>query len=301
MSRVSLIVPCYNEEEALPIFYEAACRELSAIEDLEFYLVDDGSRDGTLAIIRDLAARDSRVKYISFSRNFGKESALYAGLEASTGDYVAVVDADMQDPPSLIPQMLRILETEDYDCVATRRVTRAGEPPIRSFFARCFYKIINSISTTEFKDGVRDFRLMKRQMVNAVLSMSEYNRFSKGIFSWVGFRTKWLEYENVERAAGETKWSFWGLFKYAIDGIVAFSTAPLALCCFFAAAMLLASLIMFIVCLCGGGPAWLPLGTLIVFCAGILQTSVAILCLYYAKTYTETKKRPLYIVAERHD
>ena len=301
MSKVSIIVPCYNEEEALPIFYEEACKELAGIDDLEFYLIDDGSKDGTLAIMRDLAAKDNRVKYVSFSRNFGKEAALYAGLQAATGDYVAVADADMQDPPSLIPQMLEILEGGEYDCVATRRVTRAGEPPVRSFFARCFYKLINRISSTEFKDGVRDFRLMKRQMVDAVLSMTEYDRFSKGIFSWVGFKTKWLEYENVERSAGETKWSFWKLFKYAVDGIVDFSTFPLLISCFAAGAFWLAALVMLIVCLCGAGPSWLPLATFIAFCAGVIQTSVAILSLYFSKTYLQTKGRPVYIVAERKD
>ena len=198
--------------------------------------------------------------------------------------------------------MMRILQTEDYDCVCTRRVTRAGEPPVRSFFARCFYKLINSISSTEFKDGARDFRLMKRQMVDAILSMSEYNRFSKGLFSWVGFKVKWLEYENIERAAGTTKWSFWGLTKYAIDGIVAFSTVPLLFSCFFAAFLMLTALVMFIFCLAvKGAPDWLPLGTLIVFCTAVLQTSIAILSLYFSKTYTETKGRPIYIVAEKSE
>jgi glycosyltransferase involved in cell wall biosynthesis len=302
MSKLSVIVPCFNEEESLPIFYEAACRELDGLCELELYLIDDGSRDGTLRVIKELAAKDSRVRYISFSRNFGKEAALYAGLKACTGDYVVVADADMQDPPSLIPEMMRILQTEDYDCVCTRRVTRAGEPPVRSFFARCFYKLINSISSTEFKDGARDFRLMKRQMVDAILSMSEYNRFSKGLFSWVGFKVKWLEYENIERAAGTTKWSFWGLTKYAIDGIVAFSTVPLLFSCFFAVFLMLTALVMFICCLAvKGAPDWLPLGTLIVFCTAVLQTSIAILSLYFSKTYTETKGRPVYIVAEKSE
>ena len=300
MSKLSIIVPCFNEEESLPIFYDAVCKELDSLCAFELYLVDDGSKDGTLKVIKELAAKDSRVRYISFSRNFGKESALYAGLSACTGDYVAVADADMQDPPSLLPKMLHILETEDYDCVCTRRVTRAGEPPVRSFFARRFYKLINSISSTEFKDGARDFRLMKRQMVDAILSMTEYNRFSKGLFSWVGFKIKWLEYENIERVAGNTKWSFWGLTKYAIDGIVAFSTVPLLISCFFAVIVLLAALVMFICCLVlSPMPAWLPLGTLIVFCTGALQTSIAILSLYFSKTYTETKGRPIYIIKEQ--
>lgn len=228
---VTIIVPCYNEEEALPVFYRAVCKVAEGLPQyaLSLLLVNDGSRDGTLSVMRELARQDERVRYLSFSRNFGKEAAMFAGFCNAKSDYVAVMDADMQDPPELLPQMLAILEAGEYDSVATRRVTRAGEPPIRSFFARMFYKIINRISEADIVDGARDFRLMKREMVEAIVSMCEYNRFSKGIFGWIGFRTKWLPYQNVERVAGETKWSFWKLFKYSIDGIVNFSQAPLSL------------------------------------------------------------------------
>ena len=214
MKKISIVVPAYNEEQALPYFYQAVCKVAQELAEyaFEFLFVDDGSKDQTLSVVKDLRARDTRVRYVSFSRNFGKEAALFAGLEHAQGDYVAVMDADMQDPPSLLPEMLRAVEEEGYDCAATRRVTRVGEPPIRSFFARLFYRLIHRISTTEIVDGARDFRLMRRAMVDAVLQMREYNRFSKGIFGWVGFRTKWLEYENVERVAGETKWSFRKLF-----------------------------------------------------------------------------------------
>ena len=228
---VSLIVPCYNEEESLPIFYEAVCEVAQVLENYQItmLLVNDGSKDRTLSIMRELAAKDERVKYISFSRNFGKEAAMYAGFCNADGDYVAVMDADMQDPPSLLPEMIAVLESGEYDCAATRRQDRKGEPPVRSFFARMFYRIINKISDADIVDGARDFRLMRREMVDAILSMKEYNRFSKGIFGWVGFRTKWIAYENVERAAGQTKWSFWKLLKYSIDGIVNFSQTPLAI------------------------------------------------------------------------
>ena len=226
MKTVSVIVPCYNEEEAAPIFYREFLKRTAEMDcQWEFWFVDDGSKDGTLAEFRALRAQDERVHFISFSRNFGKESAMYAGLEAATGDYVAIMDVDLQDPPELLPGMLQSIEEEGYDCVATRRVTRKGEPPIRSFFARQFYRLINRISKTEIVDGARDFRLMTRQMVDSILSLKEVSRFSKGIFSWVGYRTKWLEYENVERVAGETKWNFWKLFLYSIDGITAFSAA----------------------------------------------------------------------------
>lgn len=249
MKLVTVIVPCYNEQESLPIFYEALCDVAVQMDfiDFEILLIDDGSKDRTLAVCRSLAEKDFRVKYISFSRNFGKESAMFAGLEYATGDYVAIMDADMQDPPSLLPEMYRILNEEKYDCVATRRVTRTGEPPIRSFFARCFYKLINKISKTEIVDGARDFRLMTRQMTDAILSMKEYNRFSKGIFGWVGFRTKWMEYENVKRVAGETKWSFWKLFLYSLDGITAFSTVPLAISSLLGLLFCFAALIMAVV------------------------------------------------------
>ena len=231
---LSIVVPCYNEQEALPYFYEEICRvaeEMKASHgaEFEFIFVDDGSKDNTLAIARDLHQKDARVRYISFSRNFGKEAGILAGLKAAKGDYVAMMDADLQDPPALLPQMLDALLQEDYDCAATRRTNRKGEPPIRSFFARMFYKIINRLSDADIVDGARDYRLMRRRMVDAILALPEYNRFSKGIFGWVGFKTKWLEYVNVERVAGETKWSFWKLFLYSLEGIVAFTTAPLAL------------------------------------------------------------------------
>lgn len=228
MKTLSVIVPCYNEQEALPIFYTEITQVLSRCEiTYELILVDDGSSDNTLPELRALSEKDSRVVYLSFSRNFGKEAAMFAGFCNASGDYIAIMDADLQDPPALLPKMLKILESEDYDCVATRRVSRKGEPPIRSWFARKFYQLINRISDVDIVDGARDFRLMKKSMVEAIVAMNEYNRFSKGIFAWVGFRTYWLPYENIERVAGETKWSFWKLTKYAIDGIINFSQIPL--------------------------------------------------------------------------
>ena len=231
MDKISVVVPCYNEEEALPVYYKEMCRVMDEMKDVVFELifVDDGSSDATLGIMKDLNEKDSRCRYLSFSRNFGKEAAIYAGLKASEGDYVALMDVDLQDPPSLLPEMYRILKEEDYDSVATRRSTRAGEPVIRSFLSRQFYRFINKISKTEIVDGARDYRLMNRKMADAVLQMSEYNRFSKGIFGWVGFKTKWLDFENVERSAGETKWSVWKLFRYSLEGITGFSVVPLAL------------------------------------------------------------------------
>ena len=232
MKKISIIVPCYNEEQAIPYFYKEITKIAESMKtDFEFIFVNDGSKDLTIDTVKKYAKKDKRVKYIHFSRNFGKEAAMLAGLELSTGDYVAIMDADLQDPPALLPEMLEILENKetDYDCVGTRRVTRKGEPPIRSFFARMFYKIINKMSKIEMVDGARDYRLMTRQMVNSILELKEYNRYSKGLFQFVGYKTKWIEYENIERVAGETKWSFWKLFIYALEGIVAFSTAPLAI------------------------------------------------------------------------
>ena len=277
---VTAIVPCYNEEAALPYFLREIRKvadAMSATYDLnfEFLFVNDGSKDSTLHILRTAAKEDSRVRYISFSRNFGKEAAMYAGLKNAAGDYVAVMDADMQDPPALLPEMYEALQSGEYDSVATRRVDRKGEPPIRSFFARCFYKIINRISDADIVDGARDFRLMKRQMVDAIVSMGEYNRFSKGIFGWVGFRTKWLPYENVERVAGETKWNFWKLLKYAIDGIINFSQAPLAVASWFGMGMTLLSFIavIFIVVrkLVFGDPVtgWASTACIITFIGGV--------------------------------
>ncbi len=304
---LSLIVPAYNEEEALPIFYDEILRVepmLSSVE-LELLFVDDGSKDKTLEVLRQLHEKDERVHYVSFSRNFGKEAAIYAGLENAKGDYVAILDADLQDPPSLLPEMLRIVTEEDYNCVGSRRVTRAGEPPIRSFFARMFYRIMNKISKTEVVDGARDFQLMDRKVVDAILSMKEYNRFSKGIFGWVGYKKKWLEYENVERSAGETKWSFWSLFIYAIDGMVAFSTAPLVISSIMGVIFTLVAFvfIIFIIVrtLIFGDPTsgWPSMICIIVFIAGIQLLCMGILGQYMAKTYLETKKRPIYLVEEQ--
>ena len=306
---ISVIVPCYNEQEALPFFLKEIKRVAGEMSvsygcSFEILFVNDGSRDNTLSILREAAREDSRIRYVSFSRNFGKESAIYAGFQACTGDFAAVMDADMQDPPSLLPQMWEILQTGEYDSVATRRVSRKGEPPIRSFFARCFYKLINRISDADIVDGARDFRLMTRQMVDAILSMSEYNRFSKGIFGWVGFRTKWLPYENVERVAGETKWSFWKLFLYSLEGITAFSTAPLAIASvvgvlFCLVAFLFICVVLFKT-LAFGDPVggWPSTMCVILFLGGIQLFCIGILGQYLAKTYLETKRRPIYLVQE---
>ena len=306
MKTVSVIVPCYNEEEAAPIFYREFFSRTAEMDcQWELWFVDDGSTDGTLAELRALRAQDERVHFISFSRNFGKESAMYAGLEAATGDYVAIMDVDLQDPPELLPGMLQSIREEGYDCVATRRVTRKGEPPIRSFFARQFYRLINRISKTEIVDGALDFRLMTRQMVDSILSLKEVSRFSKGIFSWVGYRTKWLEYENVERVAGETKWNFWKLFLYSIDGITAFSTAPLAVASVtgvgFCGVSILMLLYFFIKTLIWGDPvAGFPaMICIILFLGGIQLFCVGILGQYLSKTYLETKRRPIYIAREK--
>lgn len=303
---VSLIVPCYNEEAALPFFYEAVSQVTDRLPDYEFsfIFVNDGSKDGTLQILRELAKKDKRVQYLSFSRNFGKEAAMYAGFCNATGDYVAVMDADMQDPPSLLPEMIEILEKEEYDSVATRRVTRDGEPPIRSFFARMFYRVINRISEADIVDGARDFRLMKREMVDAIVSMCEYNRFSKGIFGWIGFRTKWLPFKNVERVAGETKWNFWKLFKYSIDGIVNFSQAPLSFASMtgllFTIVAFLMVIFVFVRKLIFGDPVagWASTICIVLFIGGVQLLCMGIMGQYLAKTYLEVKRRPHYIVAE---
>ena len=304
--KISLVVPCYNEEESLPYYYNAIntlAKEWKSI-DIEMIFVDDGSKDKTLNIIKDLAEKDKRVKYVSFSRNFGKEAAMYAGFEHATGNYITTMDADLQDPPELLKEMYKILTEEDYDSVGVRRVTRKGEPVIRSFFARMFYKIINKMSSTEMVDGARDYRLMKRKMVDAILSLKEYNRYSKGLFSFVGFKTKWLEYENVERVAGETKWSFWKLFKYAIEGIVAFTTIPLVISSFIGILLCLISLIIIILnaihTLVRGGSVsgWLSLVCIIIFIGGLELFCAGIIGEYLAKTYLETKKRPIYIMRE---
>ena len=306
MEKISIIVPCYNEEKALPLFYEEIKNISSQMADInfEFILINDGSSDKTLEIAKEYAKKDKRVKYINFSRNFGKEGAMLAGLELSTGDYVAIMDADLQDPPNLLPQMLNLIKIEKYDCVGTRRVTRKGEPVIRSFFARMFYKIINKMSKVEMVDGARDYRLMTRQMVNSILELKEYNRYSKGLFSFVGYETKWLEYENIERVAGETKWSFWNLFKYAVEGIVAFTTAPLAISSLVGLLFCLVSFILIVVIiiktLIWGDPTsgWPSLVCIIFFVSGIQLFCLGIIGQYLSKAYLETKQRPLYIIKE---
>jgi glycosyltransferase involved in cell wall biosynthesis len=305
---ISIIVPCFNEEEALPIFYEETRKILTDMKaDYEFVFVNDGSRDRTLEVMRDLAKKDKKIRYISFSRNFGKEAGMYAGFVNARGDYVCTMDADMQDPPSLLPQMMEILKSGEYDSVATRRVSRTGESKIRSFFARLFYKIINKISDAEIVDGARDFRLMKRKMVDSIVRMSEYNRFSKGIFGWVGFKTYWLPFENVERVAGTTSWSFWGLFRYAIDGIINFSNAPLDIASWFGFFMTFVAfvMLMFIIIrkLLFGDPVagWASTMCVIVFIGGIQLFCLGIMGQYIGKTYMETKKRAHYIVAETND
>lgn len=305
MEKISVIVPCYNEEESVPLFYVQMKSVMESMKDycFEVIFVDDGSRDSTLEELKKLAKGDKCVKYISFSRNFGKESAIYAGFENAVGDYVVMMDADLQDPPSLLPEMMRYIK-EGYDSVATRRVTRKGEPPIRSFFARIFYKLMKKISDTQIVDGARDYRLMTRQFVDSILGLKEYNRFSKGIFGWVGFRTKWLEYENVERVAGETKWSFWKLLIYSIEGIVGFSTKPLLLSSVMGVLLFLFAIIIIIFIivktLVFGDPTtgWPSLVCIILLVSGIQLFCTGILGEYLAKLYLETKNRPIYICRE---
>lgn len=301
------VVPCFNEEDSVGFFYEEMCKVMEKEKDrTEFVLlfIDDGSRDRTLEQLKRLKEKDNRVKFISFSKNFGKEAALYAGLEHAEGDYVVTMDVDLQDPPCLIPEMIRVIEEEGYDSVATRRISRKGEPVIRSFFARKFYRIINKISDADIVDGARDFRMMKRSMADAVLSIKEYNRFTKGIFGWVGFKTRWLEFENVERVAGETKWSFWKLFKYALEGIIAFSTVPLTVVSVVGVVVCMASFLFFMFVLIRaflvGDPVagWPSLACLITFLSGIQLMGIGLVGLYLSKTYLETKKRPIYITKE---
>ncbi len=307
MKLLSAIVPCYNEEENIADFYREFMKNDAFFQDreiqLELWFIDDGSRDRTVAEIRKLIGQDKRVHLLAFSRNFGKEAAIYAGLEKASGDYVVFLDADLQDPPSVLPEMFGYLE-QGYDSVATRRVTRKGEPPIRSFFARMFYRIMRRISRTEIMDGARDYRLMTRQVVNAILSMPEYNRFSKGIFGWVGFETKWLEFENIERKKGETKWSFWKLFIYSLDGITAFSTAPLAFAAVMGVLFCVAAFffIIFIIVrkLIFGDPTsgWPSLVCIISLISGVQLFCLGIVGQYLAKTYMEVKRRPIYLVKE---
>ena len=304
--QLTLIVPAYNEEEAIPLFYKETKKVEAEMPQVhvEYLFIDDGSTDRTLEVLRRLSAEDEQVHYVSFSRNFGKESAIYAGLEKASGDYVAIMDADLQDPPALLPQMLYSITEEGYDCVGSRRVSRKGEPPVRSFFARLFYKSMNRMSQTEVVDGARDFQIMNQKVRKGILSMGEYNRFSKGIFGWVGFKKKWLEYENIERAAGETKWSFWTLTLYALDGIVAFSTFPLKfvsiLGLVFCVAAFLAILFIIVRTLVFGDPTsgWPSLVCIIMLVSGVQLLCMGIIGQYMAKTYLETKKRPLYLVEE---
>lgn len=303
--KISLIVPCYNEQDALPIFYEEVIKIIDKMQcEYEIIFVNDGSKDKTLEILKKISKKNENVTYLSFSRNFGKEAAMYAGFCNVCGDYIAVMDADMQDPPSLLPEMVKLLESEDYDSVATRRVSRDGEPPIRSWFARKFYQLINKISDADIVDGARDFRLMKRKMVDAIVSMNEYNRFSKGIFGWIGFKTYWLPFKNVERIAGETKWNFWKLFKYAIDGIINFSEAPLSIASWSGMGMTLIAFVMMAVIiirrLCFGDPVagWASTMCVIIFIGAVQLFSIGIMGQYLAKTYNETKHRPHYIISE---
>lgn len=304
---LSVIIPSYNEEEAIPLFYKEMNKVSKQMDylDFEFIFVNDGSKDDTLNVVKKLSKKDKRVKYVSFSRNFGKEAAMLAGLEYAKGDYVTLMDADLQDPPSLLEEMYEAITKEGYDCVGTRRVTRKGEPPIRSFFARMFYKIINKISKTEMVDGARDYRLMTRQMVDAIISLKEYNRYSKGLFSFVGFNTKWIEYENIERVAGETKWSFWKLFIYAIDGICAFSTMPLVISTIIGFIFCIISFIMILFIILKtiiyGDPVsgWPSLVCIIFMVSGIQLFCMGIIGQYLSKTYLETKKRPIYIIKEQ--
>ena len=307
---VSFVVPCYNEEESLPIFYKEACHVSDILRkeyqaEAEFIFIDDGSSDGTVKELRKLRKKDDRVRFISFSRNFGKEAGLYAGLKNAEGDYVATLDADLQDPPSLMPEMLRFLiENKEYDCVATRRETRKGEPLVRSLFAKLFYKIINKLSGTEIMDGARDFRFMTRKFVDAILDLTEYNRFSKGIFSWVGFKTHWISYKNIERVAGKTKWNFWSLFRYSIEGIAGFSTVPLAFASFLGAfccdAAFIGIIIVVLRALLFGDPVagWPSMISIILLIGGLQLFCIGIVGEYLAKTYTEVKHRPIYIIKE---
>jgi glycosyltransferase involved in cell wall biosynthesis len=309
MKLVSVVVPCYNEEEVLPMFYDEITKVTDGMTkehpelEFEFLFINDGSKDRTLEIFRELADKDKRVRYISFSRNFGKESGMYAGLKNAKGDYVVVMDADLQHPPAFLPQMYNYVKDGEFDCATTRRTSRTGESKVRSWFARLFYKIMNKISQTEIVDGAQDFRFMTRQMVDAILEMSEYNRFSKGIFSWVGFRVQYMPYENVERPAGTTSWSFWGLFKYSLEGIMAFSTAPLAFSIFLAILCAVISVPLYLLAIVAAVLEWAAATFIAVtgsiFLVGaMILLSIGILGMYLGKTYMEVKKRPIYLAGE---
>ena len=307
MSLLSVIVPCYNEEESVALFYQELTKNDPFFKEkeieLELLYIDDGSKDGTVREVKKLIEQDSRVHIVSFSRNFGKEAAMFAGLEKAKGDYVVMMDVDLQDPPSLLPEMFEWI-WQGYDSVATRRVTRKGEPPIRSFFARRFYHLMKKISQTEMMDGARDYRLMTRQMVDAILSMREYNRFTKGIFGWVGFKTKWLEFENVERNKGQTKWNFWKLLMYSFEGITAFSTAPLAFASVMGVVFCILAFVLIIVIIVRtsvfGDPTsgWPSLVCIISLVSGVQLLCLGVIGQYLSKTYMEVKKRPIYIAKE---
>lgn len=307
VKSVSIVIPCYNEEETIRLFWNELESALHSTVgySYEFIFVDDGSKDNTLHILKELAEENSRVRYSSFSRNFGKESAMLAGLRMAVGDYIAIMDADLQDPPSLLPEMLKILSEQQYDCVGSCRVTRRGEPMLRSMFARLFYRLINLVSSTKLVDGARDFKMMKREVASALISMPEYHRFSKGLYEWIGFSTKWLPFENVQRVAGETKWSFWKLLLYSLEGIVAFSTAPLALSSFLGLFFVLIAFVAIVfICLRqllwhASVSGWTSLVCVIVLFCGIQLFCLGILGLYLSKTYMETKRRPHYIIREK--
>ncbi len=313
MALISVVVPCLNEQEAIPYFYKAICETARSMSvtwpelDFEFIFIDDGSTDDTMSVIEGLRKDDKRVRFVSFSRNFGKEAALFAGLTYSRGDYLVTMDADMQDPPALLPDMYKAVTEEGYDSAATRRITRKGEPFIRSVFARAFYRLINRMSSADIVDGARDYRIMTRRMVDSILSMTEYNRFTKGIYGWIGFKTKWIEFENVERIAGETKWSFWKLFKYAIEGIIGFSTMPLSIATWFGLCMSLISFlgILFIIIkkLVYGDPTsgWSSLVCIMLLIAGIQLFCMGVIGQYLGKTYLESKKRPIFIAKKTSD
>lgn len=313
MSLLSVIVPCYNEQEALPFFYEAITKTASEMQTIwtdlqfEFLFIDDGSMDDTLSEIIRLREKDKRVRYVSFSRNFGKEAGLYAGLKYARGDYAVTMDADMQDPPDLLPDMYRAVKEEGYDSAATRRVTRKGEPPLRSLFARIFYRLINKMSAADIVDGARDYRIMTRRMIDTIADMKEYNRFTKGIYGWIGFNTKWIEFENVERVAGETKWSFWKLFKYALEGIIGFSTIPLSMATWFGILMSAVAFwgIIFIIVkkLIIGDPTsgWSSMVCIMLLIAGIQLFCMGVIGQYLSKTYLETKRRPIFIARKTSD
>ncbi len=307
MDKISIVVPCFNEEENIPLFYEKIKEIMEGINaELELLFVDDGSSDKTLEIIKEYQKSDGAVRYVSFSRNFGKEAAMYAGLRETTGNYVAIMDADLQDPPELLKEMYETLLTKEYDCVATKRKTRKGEPIIRSLFARLFYKIINKMSKTEIVSGARDYRLMTRQMVDSILQLSEYNRFSKGIFSWVGFKTKWISYDNRKRARGKSKWNFWKLFAYSVDGITAFSTVPLVLSalmgmlfCFLAFIMIIFIIVK--TCIYGDPVSgWPSTICVILFVSGVQLFFLGVFGQYMSKAYLEIKNRPIYIIKEKN-